>query len=324
MADDPGDGRKRGRASDGEPAAPPGKRSRRDAVGREWGGEKYGQQQRRLGSFAPAPAAAAAPLDDPRVALLPRAAFPAGGRVLDVGCSAGTTALLVAERFPALQSVVGVDVDGDMVRRARAALAARRLLPPAPAGGVPSAAGAVSAAPLSVRLTDAAAAATAAAAVTASSAPRPASALDRVLFRREDILDDSVELHDARGYDAVLCLRVTKWVHLNHGDRGIFRLFRRLHALLAPGGRLVLQAQPLASYKRSARGMPPDVLSRIALAPADFPEYLLLRVGFSALEATIDLPATSAALQPRAGGGAAVAAAPLSPPPQLLVFRKAA
>ena len=47
----------------------------------------------------------------------------------------------------------------------------------------------------------------------------------------------------------VLCLSLTKWVHLNDGDAGLIRLFERVHALLRPGGRFLLEPQPWRSYK---------------------------------------------------------------------------
>jgi release factor glutamine methyltransferase len=55
---------------------------------------------------------------------LPSPGLPPGGRVLDIGCGTGSTALRLARQDCA---VVGVDSSAVMVARARAKLAAGRL-----------------------------------------------------------------------------------------------------------------------------------------------------------------------------------------------------
>ena len=54
-------------------------------------------------------------------------------------------------------------------------------------------------------------------------------------------------------YDVILALSITKWVHLNWGDAGIRRMFRKIYSHLRPGGRLVLEPQPFASYARKKK-----------------------------------------------------------------------
>ncbi|XP_041977119.1 7SK snRNA methylphosphate capping enzyme bin3-like [Aricia agestis] len=85
-------------------------------------------------------------------------------------------------------------------------------------------------------------------------------------------------------FDLILCLSTTKWLHLNWGDVGLKRAFRRMFADLRPGGKLVLEAQNWASYKKKKRLTPTiyENFNSIELFPNKFREYLLSpEVGFS-------------------------------------------
>ena len=53
--------------------------------------------------------------------------------------------------------------------------------------------------------------------------------------------------------DTVMCLSVTKWVHLHTGDEGLAALFRKVFDVLAPGGYFILEPQPWKSYRQAVR-----------------------------------------------------------------------
>ena len=59
--------------------------------------------------------------------------------------------------------------------------------------------------------------------------------------------------HAPGSYTIILCLKLTKWVHLTRGDKGILLLFRRIYQLLAPGGVLIFQPNRWEGYHASER-----------------------------------------------------------------------
>lgn len=73
---------------------------------------------------------------------------------------------------------------------------------------------------------------------------------DKINFQPAD-WSESNSTEDEPTYDTVLAFSVTKWIHLNCGDAGLMRFFRRIFNLLKPGGRLLLEPQPKSSYRRT-------------------------------------------------------------------------
>lgn len=75
---------------------------------------------------------------------------------------------------------------------------------------------------------------------------------DNVFFRTLNyaLTDESQMVSDKQQYDLILCLSLTKWIHLNFGDAGLKLTFRRMFNQLRPGGKLILEAQNWASYRK--------------------------------------------------------------------------
>ena len=76
-------------------------------------------------------------------------------------------------------------------------------------------------------------------------------------------------------------------MHLNHGDAGLLRVFRRLRACLRVGGRLVLEPQPWKSYRKRDT-LTPTIAQHfrdIRMRPSGFADVLLSSaVGFRRCE----------------------------------------
>lgn len=253
---------------------------------------------------------------DNRLSILKREWF-YGKRCLDVGCNAGYLTINIALKYRC-SYMLGVDIDPSLVGKARKLLATKaheqaclartgnrhvchavvdgqkQRIPIALSlceGDVyPSLARSASTVPNPINT------------VTASTSTVPSLSSSKrcggagVAFPRNCFFKCEDFVHSAHGnvkkYDLIMCMSVTKWVHLNWGDAGIKTLFQKCYDLLAPGGRFILEPQRWRSYKkkRNISETTRRNFHAITLKPKDFPNVLLNEIGFSSMK-TLRTPA---------------------------------
>lgn len=93
-----------------------------------------------------------------------------------------------------------------------------------------------------------------------------------------------VHQQDQQGYDLILALSVTKWIHLAHFDTGLRRFFARIAKVLCPGGVFIVEPQPSKSYKSLHKVTKPDSQQRqnwksMRVMPEDFAWILTHELG---------------------------------------------
>uniref|UniRef100_A0A672KS29 RNA methyltransferase n=1 Tax=Sinocyclocheilus grahami TaxID=75366 RepID=A0A672KS29_SINGR len=243
---------------------------------------------------------------DPRLAVFKPEWF-RGKKVLDVGCNTGHVTLAIARHWGP-ERVLGVDIDGALVHVARQNL--RYFLSElhgldesgrmwAGEGSEVKAGGQMGLAPLMGLQLGLCGQALHRFPVSFTRCRGPIATVPimphvpglfpcNVYFLKGDYVPDSDEavMSQSAEYDVILCLSLTKWVHLNYGDAGIQRLFHRIYRHLLPGGVLILEPQPWSCYSRRKRLT--EVTYRnyrsIRLKPDQFSSFLTAEVGFSSYE----------------------------------------
>lgn len=70
------------------------------------------------------------------------------------------------------------------------------------------------------------------------------------IMKDSDQLKDYLNQHGCSRFHLCLCLAVTMWIHLNHGDSGFLQL---LSCLASYSQHLLLEAQPWKCYRSAAR-----------------------------------------------------------------------
>ncbi|CCA72051.1 hypothetical protein PIIN_05986 [Serendipita indica DSM 11827] len=267
---------------------------------------------------------------DPRLSLLPKDIF-AGKRVLDVGCNEGWVTVDIAKFFAPFK-VIGVDIDGDLIRAAwkRRKLVWSLQAPPAQhdmtseseeapsprPGKKRKRIDAQSIIPINESLTRLYPVPRSTKenmqsyfplAMEYMFEPLPIPSVNylpehlhrqfphNVAFYAADWnrkvdhdallqMSDNVggiEKEDRDGYDVVIGFSITKWIHLNDGDEGIVRFFRKVHTVLHPRGVFLLEPQEWEEYAKVRRISPilAENYKGLKLRPSEFPS-LLEDIGF--------------------------------------------
>ncbi|OVA16126.1 Bicoid-interacting 3 [Macleaya cordata] len=207
---------------------------------------------------------------DPRLMVLKKEWFE-GKDCLDIGCNQGLITIEIAKSFHC-RSIRGIDIDANLVENAHWNL--RRIAKiesascPSPNVSEPE----VSEKAQGFELSD------------EEKVDRPQNLFDIVSFQKQNFVE-CLHKHSEK-YDAILCLSVSKWIHLNWGDDGLITLFVNIWRLLRPGGVLVLEPQPWKSYQKNYLVSETATFNyhNILFHPCQFQEILLDKVGFRTVE----------------------------------------
>ncbi|XP_047071040.1 probable RNA methyltransferase At5g51130 [Lolium rigidum] len=217
--------------------------------------------------------------EDPRLEIFRKEWF-AGKDCLDIGCNQGLVTIGLAMKFEC-RSILGVDIDSGLIETAK-----WNLRTIARAGKVATKSAKVH------NSSDS----------TTQSCPEVVSEMSNgnisvhkqhdlfeiVSFRPDNFVQSTHRYSEQ--YDTIMCLSVTKWIHLNWGDDGIITLFVKIWSLLRPGGIFIMEPQPWISYKknRSVSEVARENFYDICIYPEKFREILLDKVGFRSVEVITD------------------------------------
>ncbi|XBI09734.1 hypothetical protein VPH35_137219 [Triticum aestivum] len=214
--------------------------------------------------------------EDPRLEIFKKEWF-AGKDCLDIGCNQGLVTIGIAMKFEC-QSILGVDIDKGLIDLANWNL--RRI---SRTGNM---------APESAKVHNSSDS-------TTKSCPEEVVSempngniskyeqpdlFEIVSFRSENFVQSKHKY--AEQYDTIMCLSVTKWIHLNWGDDGIITLFVKIWSLLRPGGIFIMEPQPWTSYRKNrlVSEFAKENFKYICIYPEKFREVLLDKVGFRSAE----------------------------------------
>ncbi|XP_073827722.1 U6 snRNA methylphosphate capping enzyme Amus [Musca autumnalis] len=169
--------------------------------------------------------------------------------ILDIGCNSGFITMEFAKLFP-VKSIVGLDIDKHLINQAIKHLTRHK-----------------KSLPMNNELRK------------QQKFPFNVSFVHGNYVLRDEVL---LEIERPQ-FDVILCLSITKWIHLNFGDEGLKLAFRRMFLQLKSKGVLILEAQPFDNYARRKK-MTEQIFTNyknMKFFPNNFEEYLLSpEIGF--------------------------------------------
>jgi len=174
----------------------------------------------------------------------------AGKKVLDIGCNGGQLTLLVARDFQP-KKVLGCDIDDRLIKLATLNIKNYSVYP---SGQYKLAAGEVSRFP------------------------------ENISFKTHNYVpagENRVE--NKEYYDVIMLMSVSKWIHLNWGDKGLKQTFKKVYKELKKGGKFIFEPQPWKSYHKVRKNSEKFFRNYYSmdLKPDQFSKYLCDKVGFS-------------------------------------------
>ncbi|KAJ3269817.1 hypothetical protein HDV01_000914 [Terramyces sp. JEL0728] len=189
-----------------------------------------------------------------------------GKRVCDIGCNAGRVSIDIARKFNP-SYVEGVDIDPELVRKARYVLSTTQSLIGADRNQYY---------PISCI-------------EQFGMLPVQSQRGLNIHFRCGDWVHEAFPTEHQDLFDVVLALSITKWIHLSYGDGGVRYFFHKCYKYLNKGGIFILEWQGIDGYKKRA-GMT-EVMRQnyidMEFYPDDFPRFLEKKVGFKLLKKVI-------------------------------------
>ncbi|XP_040575230.1 uncharacterized protein [Lepeophtheirus salmonis] len=189
-----------------------------------------------------------------------------GKKVLDIGCNVGKLTDIIAKLFRP-RSIIGIDIDKDLINVARKNLRKKRD------------AHVISEFPKSMSILYGS---------VGTMEKDDGNYPNNLGFLTANYVLDSDALLETMQpeFDTIMCFSTTKWIHLNFGDEGIKRTFKRIYAQLNPGGKFILESQGFTSYRKKKKLTQKifENFNKIKLRPEGFGDFLINEVGFVSRE----------------------------------------